>query len=171
MARRPLLQRKKDLAYLVFFAHHLANALLIDLQPFYPAHLIPPWLSAIRTNYAVSYGDRFLLDPPPWFVAYTWVEALYHCPLSVWAVGALWRDDPKTPLRLLPFALLMSLTTFTCVVEYLAWPDFSTKQKLDISMLYGLWLFIGVFMTLDMFKRLDSTITRFNKLDAGKKTL
>ena len=46
-------------------------------------------MNDLRTWYITTYHDRFFVTPPAWFNAYMWMEAVYHLPLSVWAVRAL----------------------------------------------------------------------------------
>jgi len=71
------------------------------------------------------------------------MEALYHLPLSLWAIPALLRDDPKTPLHLLIFACQAGLTTLTCVADYMSWESFSSKEKLSLGGLYVPYLVLG----------------------------
>ncbi|KAI9841962.1 MAG: hypothetical protein M1837_000282 [Sclerophora amabilis] len=67
---------------------------LVDLTPLYPTGIKQPtFIAALRAFYIDAYQDRFFTDPPVWFVAYIWLEALYHVPLSIWAVGALVKGE------------------------------------------------------------------------------
>ena len=88
---RPLLNRKLDIIYLTFFLIHIPVMLMVDLVPLYPAsvHSQLPFLLDIRQWYIETYKDRQFKAPTGWFTAFAWMEALYHLPLSVWAVGAL----------------------------------------------------------------------------------
>ncbi|KAF2403365.1 hypothetical protein EJ06DRAFT_526966 [Trichodelitschia bisporula] len=95
-----------------------------------------------------------------WFKLYIWLEVLYHAPLSAWAVGALWRDDPKVPVHLLGYAVQTAVTTATCIAEYLSWEDFSAEQKLQLGYLYVPYLAVAVFMGVDMFGRLLGQVER-----------
>lgn len=89
--RTPLLSRKLDTVYLVWFALHLAVMLCVDLVSLYPAWLQPEPLLQLRKWYIVTYNDRFFINPPAWFTLFLWIEAIYHVPLSVWAIFALIR--------------------------------------------------------------------------------
>src|ERR1700761_5452902 len=71
-----------------------------------------------------------------WFTAYMWMEALYHLPLSVWAIGALRRDDAKVPVHLLVYAVQTAVTTATCIADYLSWTTVTSEQKLTLGYLY-----------------------------------
>jgi hypothetical protein len=162
----PLLSRKKDIIYLLFFAthipivfrasspHHLllhspptttrdtrlthpltSPRTVVDIYPLYPPHLIPTFMTSLRHWYITAYRDQFFISPPAWFGFYTWMELLYHAPLSLWAVQALARDDPKLPLHLLVYAVQTAVTTATCVAEYLSWDNLSGSEKLELGKL------------------------------------
>ncbi|OCK79314.1 hypothetical protein K432DRAFT_383163 [Lepidopterella palustris CBS 459.81] len=170
---RPLISRKRDIAYLVFFIIHLPVMFIVDLTPLYPSSVKPAFMLAIREFYITTYRDQFFVAPPTWFNVYMWMEALYHVPLSVWAIGALIRDDPKLPLHLLLFATQTGLTTLTCIADYLSWPSFSLDEKLKLGGLYVPYLFLAVFMGVDMYARLDKVVSRAAGVQAasGKKGL
>lgn len=67
----------------------LPLCIAVDLVPFYPDNLRPAALDKLRAYYVDKYQDKFFTDPPIWFWGYIALEALYHMPLSIWAVGAL----------------------------------------------------------------------------------
>ncbi|KAF2237042.1 hypothetical protein EV356DRAFT_497335 [Viridothelium virens] len=154
-----IFSRRLDLLYLVFFAIHIPIMLLVDLAPLYPTSMKPAIVSQIRTWYITTYRDQFFVKPPAWFNAYTWMEAIYHMPLSGWAVGALLRDDPKVPLHLLIFAVQTAMTTLTCITDYLSWSSFSNAEKLELGKLYVPYLILSVFMGVDMFTRLERRLS------------
>lgn len=52
-------------------------------------------MTSLRQWYITTYRDQFFIAPPAWFTMYTWMELLYHVPLSVWAVGALIRSESR----------------------------------------------------------------------------
>ncbi|KAI4244784.1 MAG: hypothetical protein L6R42_010359, partial [Xanthoria sp. 1 TBL-2021] len=65
----------------------------IDLPALYPTSLTPTLLTTLRTYYHTTYKDQFFSPtgpPTAWFSVFLWMEALYHVPLSLWAVGALY---------------------------------------------------------------------------------
>jgi len=97
-----------------------------------------------------------------------YMEALYHLPLSLWAIPAIVRDDPKVPLHLLVFACQAGLTTLTCVADYMSWSSFSSQDKLNLGGLYVPYLVLAVFMGVDMFGRLDAALGG-KRLVVGKK--
>lgn len=46
----------------------------------------------LRAFYIRTYADRFFTaQAPSWFFVYMWMEAGFHIPVSLWAVGGLWR--------------------------------------------------------------------------------
>ena len=63
----------------------------VDLAPLYPDSLRPAFITDLRQFYITTFRDQFFISPPAWFAMYTWMEALYHLPLSVYAIGALLR--------------------------------------------------------------------------------
>lgn len=65
--------------------------LVVDLSRYYPANVRPQFTVDIRDWYIATYRDRFFIEPQPWFHAFMVLEALYHIPLSFWAIGALLR--------------------------------------------------------------------------------
>lgn len=169
----PLSARKRDILYLTFFIIHLPIMFAIDLYPIYPEAAKPTWMAGLREWYIATYQDQFFVSPPAWFNAYMWMEALYHVPLSAWAIGALIRDDPKVPLHLLLFAVQTGLTTLTCIADYLSWDNISQDAKVTLGALYVPYLVLAVFMGVDMFGRLDAVISRAAgvKAASGKKGL
>ena len=52
-------------------------------------------------------------------------------------------DDPLVPLHLLIWAIQAGLTTFTCIVEYSSWLDFSSEERRALAGLYGPYLALG----------------------------
>lgn len=70
---------------------------MVDLVPLYPKALKPHFLDSMRAWYITTYKDQFFIQPPAWFDIYMRMEALYHLPLSVWAIGALLRGGSIVP--------------------------------------------------------------------------
>jgi hypothetical protein len=117
---------------------------VVDLAPFYPTAIRPQITVDIRTWYIATYKDRFFTDPPTWFRTYMLLEAVYHLPLSLWAVPALLRDDALVPLHLLVWACETALTTLTCVVEVWTWKGFTGQEKVALAQLYVPYLLLGM---------------------------
>lgn len=109
-------------------------------------------------------------DDRAFFSLYIWLELLYHLPLSIYAITALLRDDPKLPIHLLVYSVQTGLTTATCISEALAWDTLSSQEKLSLAGgLYTPYLLVSVFMGLDMSSRLSATIERAHKGAEAKK--
>lgn len=119
----------------------------VDLAPFYPSSIRPQFTVDIRTWYIATYKDRLFTRPPAWFNTYMLMEALYHIPLSLWAIPALLHDDPLVPLHLLLWAVQTGVTTLTCVVEAMSWEGFTGQEKGGLAQLYVPYLVLGEFCT------------------------
>ncbi|KAF2125092.1 integral membrane protein-like protein [Dothidotthia symphoricarpi CBS 119687] len=152
--------RKRDLVYLVFFIVHLPVMLAFDLTSYYPLSLKPEWMTTLRTWYITTHGDRFFYNPPAYFPALQFLELTLHVPLTLWAIPALLRNDPRVPLALLVFGLETSVSTLVCLAEMLSWGELSAGQRGvgGLGGMYGAYLGVGVFMTLDCYARLDRWI-------------
>ncbi|CAO2652869.1 Nn.00g022800.m01.CDS01 [Neocucurbitaria sp. VM-36] len=160
-----IFQRKRDLVYLVFFIVHLPVMLAFDLTALYPVQIKPLWMGSLREWYVATYADRFFHNPPAWFPVLTFLELVYHLPLTLWAIPALLRNDPRIPLALLVFGLETSLTTLVCLAEMLSWGELSAAQRglQGLGGMYGGYLATGIFMTLDCYARLDQMISKQHK--------
>ncbi|KAL4876671.1 transmembrane protein 6/97 [Aspergillus karnatakaensis] len=150
--------RKRDLIYFGFFAIHIPIIFLVDTVPILPSFFDNDISRQLRNYYITNFRDKFFEGPPAWFTSYTWMELLYHAPLSLWALGALLRDDPLVPVHLLVFGFQSFLTTWTCLFEVWSWEDRTMAEKRSLSTLYGPYLALGAFMTLDMFWRLRTRL-------------
>jgi hypothetical protein len=88
----PLTTRKRDFAYLFFFASHIPIIFLVDTVPLQPSWMRTNLSAQLREYYVATYRDKFFEDPAPvWFSAFIWMELLYHVPASLWAVWGLKR--------------------------------------------------------------------------------
>lgn len=96
LAHKPLSSRPLDAVYLVWFVLHLVIMFCVDMTNIYPSSLIPEHLVSLRSWYIATYNDRFFVDPPAWFLSFIWMEAIYHVPLSIWAVPALLKGGRST---------------------------------------------------------------------------
>ncbi|KAI1113856.1 transmembrane protein 6/97 [Nemania sp. NC0429] len=167
-----------DRVYLVYFLIHIPVLFCVDLVPLYPASLwVPPdsplhALSRLRSYYIEAYNDQFFARPaaeiPSFFPLFAFLELVFHLPVSLWAVGALWggggnRNRGSGPLSgaaellLLVYGLETALTTFTCMYDAALWDpavvSFEQKTVL-VGGLYGGYFALAVLMTIDMYARL-----------------
>ncbi|RKF76500.1 hypothetical protein GcM3_078027 [Golovinomyces cichoracearum] len=115
--------------------------LVIDLQVIYDPSLVPAFLKKAKGFYVERYKDRFFIDPPPFFKLFVWSEVFVQAPVMLWSLSGLYRNSPNVPLIILPFALLVFITTLTCMVEFLHW-DISWQEKFDLTTLYGPYLIL-----------------------------
>ena len=118
-------------------------------------------MTSLRHFYTTTYGDRFFSpSPPPWFPALTFLELIYHLPLTLWAIPALLRNDPRIPLALLVFGMETSISTLVCLAEMWSWEELTPMQRgvQGLGGMYGGYLALGVFMTVDCYARLDQWI-------------
>ena len=81
--------------YTAFFAFQIPIMLCIDFVTLYPHAYTPAPLLRTVADYVETYGDRLFVEEPAWFVAYTWLEVLWHLPLALYIVGtrALFRGE------------------------------------------------------------------------------
>ncbi|KAF2637620.1 integral membrane protein-like protein [Massarina eburnea CBS 473.64] len=160
-------QRKRDLVYLVFFVVHVPVMLGFDLTGYYPASIKPAWMTDIRAWYVSTYGDRFFYNAPQWFPLFLILELVYHLPLTLWAIPALLRNDPRIPLALLVFGLETSITTLVCLTEMLAWEELSSAQRgvQGLGGMYGGYLALAVFMVVDCYARLDQVLAEMKGVE------
>jgi len=153
-----ILSRKRDLAYLVYFCIHIPVMFLIDLTSLYPPALTPAFSTAIKQYHITTFQDQFFVSPPPFFVFFMWMEAFFHVPVSLWSIFGLYYDNPKIPLVLLVYALQTLVTTATCIADYATWTTISFNAKLNLTSLYGPYLALALFMSIDMISRINAVL-------------
>ncbi|KIV89862.1 hypothetical protein PV10_07230 [Exophiala mesophila] len=170
---RPLSSRKLDILYLVFFMIHIPIILFVDLAYFYPPALTPSISTTLRTFYVETYADRFFISPPAWFKAFGVLEGVYHLPISIWFLGAIWNDHSLVPLHLLIFGLETAITTLTCLIDTAEWHAYSEVQRGRIYQLYAPYLVLALLMVLDGFIKVKQQIMTGGSsiaVSTGKKT-
>ncbi|KAI2602161.1 transmembrane protein 6/97 [Hypoxylon sp. NC1633] len=174
-----------DKLYLTYFLIHLPILFCVDLVPLYPSRLWVPsasplhFLYRLRVYYIETYNDQFFAPPPApipsFFTLFAFLELVYHLPVSVWAVRALYRGagnlDGRAELVLLVYGIETALTTATCMWEAYLWdPVVVTAQQkvMLLGGLYGSYLAVGiaVLLTADMYARL---LMRLSAADIRKK--
>ncbi|KAI0393818.1 transmembrane protein 6/97 [Xylariaceae sp. FL0594] len=176
--------------YLVYFLIHIPILFCVDLVPFYPSSLWEPAgspfhaLGELRSYYYTTYNDQFFLPSasssssyqiPTFFPLFAFLELVFHLPVSVWAVRALWTGDlakgkGSAELLLLVYGLETALTTATCMYEAALWdPSVVTwdQKVVLVGGLYGGYFALAAILSVDMYTRL---LSRVNAVDAVKKT-
>lgn len=95
-------------------------------------------------------------------------------------------DDSKLPIHLLIYAVQTAITTSTCIADYLSWSSITSAQKIELGKLYVPYLALcklltfvkmsyantsptlAVFMTIDMYARLDALLRRKHEAASKK---
>jgi len=140
-----ILNRKRDLTYLVYFSIHLCIMFresppidveplfafrpilspdpppfsVVDLATLYPAQYTPALSATLHRYQAEAYQDAFFVaggeGDVPFFKFFTWMEAAVHVPVALWSLGALVRGT--LPLLFCGFVLfvLLALPCFCAV--------------------------------------------------------
>ncbi|KFY71848.1 hypothetical protein V499_07979 [Pseudogymnoascus sp. VKM F-103] len=165
----PILQRKRDTAYLVYFLIHIVVLFLVDLSPLYPSSLRPALSTKLLAYQADVYQDRFFAIEIPFFEFFRYMEAVIHLPVSFWAIRALVKADHKVPLVLFAYALQTVITTATCMYDFSQWEGVAVEAKWHLASLYGPYLLIATYMAVDMWGRLSGDLKELRRLRAGKK--
>ncbi|KAI8628318.1 transmembrane protein 6/97 [Xylariaceae sp. FL1651] len=170
--------------YLVYFLIHIPVLFCVDLVPLYPHALWVPadaplhFLHELREYYIASYNDQFFQPPPAkvpsFFPLYAFLELVFHLPVSLWAVRALWtrggsRLSGSAELLFLVYGLETALTTATCMYDAVLWDPAvvtAAQKTVLVGGLYGGYFALAVLLTVDMYARL---LERVNATDAVKK--
>ncbi|KZT59878.1 hypothetical protein CALCODRAFT_481179 [Calocera cornea HHB12733] len=142
MARVPLTKRPLDLVYFAFFLIHIPATICMDLQPFYPPHLVPQPLKDflawyLRTsNDPVVSGALGLIGSPgdfAWIKSFFFLEGFFQLPTFFIALYGLWTASPRINVLILIYAASTATTVLPCVMTVLALPTTS-----DITIKAGL---------------------------------
>lgn len=131
---------------------------LVDFSPILHSSLITPLSRSMVSYHLERFQDQFFTNPPAWFTVYTWIELLYHLPLSLWAVWGIWTDHPLVPLNLLIFSLEVAITTLTCVADISSWKTYTNGQKNDLYGLYVPYLVLACLMGVDAFFKVKKQV-------------
>jgi hypothetical protein len=78
------------------------------------------------------------------------MEALYHVPLSAWAIYGLSTESPLVPLHLLVYAVQTGITTGTCISEALTWTGLTGAERQALMGLYVPYLGVCKFFVLKL---------------------
>uniref|UniRef100_A0A8C5NPP0 Transmembrane protein 97 n=1 Tax=Junco hyemalis TaxID=40217 RepID=A0A8C5NPP0_JUNHY len=65
--------------FALYFISHIPITALIDLQPLLPAGIAPRAVNLLQ-QYAASFRDPLMLQPPEWFKAFIYCEAFLQLP-------------------------------------------------------------------------------------------
>ena len=91
------------LAFLGFFASHIAATLIIDIQGIAPATWVPTPLADLLAWYIDTLHDPLMSNAHalPWFQSLIGLELLFQLPFFVWAVHELSSTSKEIVLFLL----------------------------------------------------------------------
>ncbi|OKL57135.1 hypothetical protein UA08_07487 [Talaromyces atroroseus] len=136
---------KTNLTILIFFTLHTFFVTCIDCLDLWPTWLVEsspyytPWFTlgrTLRQFYLDTYQDKFLTEPPGWFVAY----------------------DPLLPLGVIPWAVQTFVTTLLCVLELWSWEDRTVEVKWGLTGCYGPYLLISAWLFVVMSARVKDAL-------------
>jgi len=110
-----------------------------------PYHLTFPSILRTTAFFFTTSLPLYSNNTRSWFPVFTLLELIYHLPLTLWAIPALLRADPRIPLALLVFGLETSLTTLTCFAEMWSWEELTPAQRglSGLGGMYGGYLALG----------------------------
>uniref|UniRef100_A0A8B9G7K5 Transmembrane protein 97 n=1 Tax=Amazona collaria TaxID=241587 RepID=A0A8B9G7K5_9PSIT len=94
--------RWRERLFALFFLAHVPLTALIDSQPLLPAGLLPPALTELLQWYATTFRDPLMLQPPAWFKAFIYCEALLQLPFFPIAAYAFLKGWCKAGVRARP---------------------------------------------------------------------
>ncbi|NXT21676.1 SGMR2 protein, partial [Syrrhaptes paradoxus] len=122
--------RWRERLFALYFLSHVPITLLIDLQALLPAGLYPQSLTDLLQWYVATFRDPVMLQPPEWFKAFVWCEAVLQLPFFPIASYAFLKGGCKwirTP------AIIYSThvaTTLLPILAHILFHDFSTSERL-----------------------------------------
>ncbi|EPQ26195.1 uncharacterized protein PFL1_06131 [Pseudozyma flocculosa PF-1] len=163
---RPLLSRRLDTLYVVYFSIHLAASVLIDAQlslvPYTP-RLYPAPVRAALSFYLEAFKDPFLLALARQDAAYTWFHALVvsevvvQLPLFVVGIVALRRDDVRVYPLLVAYGTLAASSTMQCIASLVFGNDgigLTPKEVLGLLQNYVPFCILPAVLCVDMSMRI-----------------
>ncbi|CAL1715502.1 unnamed protein product [Somion occarium] len=175
MTSKPLRSRPLDLLYFAFFAIHIPNTLLVDLQALYPSHLLPGSIANLPKLYVNLSSDPLiggamgyfgLPDDYVWFKSFLLLEAFFQLPVFVLGLRGLWKGSRSIYLLLLIYGASTTTTLLPCLAVLFSTPitsadtiaakavSVTSEQRLLLLSSYIPFLIIPLVMTVDMAFRL-----------------
>jgi hypothetical protein len=71
-----------------------------------------------------------------WSLVEKYARRCYSSPMLYHALSQTSIDDPRIPLHLLVYAVQTTVTTTTCIADFLSWSSYENAQKLELLKLY-----------------------------------
>lgn len=150
MPPHPLSRTRDSLLYSPFLLNFCLLALILDLQPLYPSHLIPSPFRSLHAFYITTFNDYLARDQPLWFQHFAWTEAIFEIPIGLWAAGqfrSLCKDGRggvaggkgrgKVYPVMVVWATVCAYTTWICVLEYVKSEVLNQKEKVMLVGMFG----------------------------------
>ncbi|CDH61039.1 transmembrane protein 97 [Lichtheimia corymbifera JMRC:FSU:9682] len=159
---KSLLARPLDMVYFGYFAMHVPVTVLVDMQPFYPQHLIPQALKEVVTGYAETYKDPLVASPVllPWFESFLYCEILLQLPFFFIALYGLWKDAQFVRLPLLVYGTHVATTVIPCLAElFFGSSSLTFDERLTISGFYFPYFIIPLVILIDSYCRVSAALS------------
>ncbi|CAN6663828.1 hypothetical protein TRVA0_035S00958 [Trichomonascus vanleenenianus] len=155
---KPIIQRKLDLAYAIYFVIHIVVTLLIDSTIAIPREYLFDIQKHLGDFHIASNKDLLVESRPIWLQSFVWVELLFQTPFFLIATYGLIKDCKKTYILILIYAVEAAITTFGCLAEVLYLDGLSPSERTNLFLLYLPTCIIPLAMGLDIAKRIASLI-------------
>ncbi|CAM9725123.1 unnamed protein product [Bubo scandiacus] len=122
--------RWRERLFGLYFLSHIPVTLLVDLPLLLPDGLRPRGLTELLEWYTATFRDPLMLQPPAWFKAFMYCEAVLQLPFFPVAVYAFLKGGCRwirTP------AIIYSThaaTTLFAILAHILFHDFSQSEQL-----------------------------------------
>ncbi|KAF8329486.1 transmembrane protein 6/97 [Cantharellus anzutake] len=119
------------LFYAVFMLTHFLIIIFIDMQPFYPKEVVPPWLGQLPKDYIALSQDPLVIGVHSpvknlhyvWFESMAvWIEGFMQTPLAFFGALALVKSKSYAWIIVLTYGLITFPTLIPCFAHILAIP-------------------------------------------------
>ena len=157
-----------------FSAQHIVVTLLIDSTIALPVTYQTSLQHRLGRFHIESNNDLLVANPPPWLVAYVWLELLFQLPffffgayyflkgeifLNIFILSLInyLLDNKKVYIPSLIYGVEAATTTFACLVE-LFYLDVSQSDLIKLVSFYLPTLVVPVLLSWDMFNRISKWV-------------
>ncbi|XP_069767230.1 sigma intracellular receptor 2 [Narcine bancroftii] len=132
--------------FCLYFVTHIPITLAIDLQALLPRWMYPAPLQSLLKWYAARFQDPMIIDPPAWFKACIFCEALLQMPFFPVAAYAFYKGNCswiRTP------AIVYSThvaTTVISILGHIMFNDFSKSTHPGPKTLSGRLSLLAIYI-------------------------
>ncbi|XP_017678197.1 PREDICTED: transmembrane protein 97 [Lepidothrix coronata] len=143
--------RWRERLFALYFLSHIPITALIDLQPLLPAGIPPRALTDLLQQYATSFRDPMMLQPPEWFKAFIYCEAFLQLPFFPVAAYAFLKGGCRwirTP------AIIYSThvaTTLFAILAHILFHDFSKSEHVGPQTLRERLVLLSIYLPYLLF--------------------